>query len=165
MSMSNFEIAFLRTFYKSFINVLNPTKLHIALKQFQTNVADSNSKRHSGIQTFGLIDWQKQDAEKFTAAIAEALAATTEQFMDTQDLDSIQAITDTLRNEYIPELIKRLNPHNPFEDLARQLQFDLEQLAKQEENVAIFNKYSFFGGAAVIALGAAIIYDYYNPRQ
>ncbi|MGQ3888136.1 hypothetical protein ACQUW5_03765 [Legionella sp. CNM-1927-20] len=161
--MLNFETKFLITFYESFINVLNPLELEKALKNFQATTVELNHQRYSGIQTFNLIGWKLHDAEKFTAAVVESLARTTEKFIDTEDVETIYNITEKIRVEYIPKLVKRLNSENPFLELPKQLNLNLEKLPKKE-NTSIFNEYTFFGGAAVAILGAAVIYNY-SPRH
>ncbi|WP_131781010.1 hypothetical protein [Legionella gresilensis] len=160
--MSNFETEYLHAFYKSFINVITPLEIEKALRNFQTIQDKNNPKRYSGMHTFNLIGWKPMDAEKFTAALAETFARATEQFIDTQDAETIHNMTEKIRAEYIPKLVRELDPENPFLKLSQQLKMNLEKLPKKE-NTSIFNEYSFFGGAVVL-LGAAVIYNY-SPRQ
>ncbi|STX28182.1 Uncharacterised protein [Legionella beliardensis] len=162
--MTDFELDFLHTFYQRFLFVITPKELQAAIQHFQENKLNRQTDRYTGIHTFGLKAWKKQDAEKFTAAVAEALAQTTTQFMDTQAPETIYFITEKIRNKYIPKLVAELDPANPFTTLASQLDANLKKLTQQEKT-SVFNGYSFFGGAAIIALGATVIYSNYTARH
>ncbi|CEK11369.1 hypothetical protein [Legionella hackeliae] len=160
--MTPFERKFFITFYKNLAEILkNPERLLKAQINFQQR--DSNQDRYRCL-SLGLGEWHRDNALKFSAAVAEAIIETNYSFFhctETQ-LKLIQTYADKLKQEVIPQLVKTVATDNPLAQLLAKIEQELSQLIL-EENSLFKNPYVLFGGVVVTAAIAAVTLSMAKP--
>ncbi|WED43653.1 hypothetical protein [Legionella cardiaca] len=152
--MNRFQQHFTTFFYQKLSLILSDEKLlQKAQRDFQQ--ADKNIERYLGRSSFGLHEWKKENASKFSAAIAEALSETLTAFYTTDDeqLQLIQSCSETIQKQLIPKLATNVTVDNPFAEIQQRIQKEINQLNGE----SVFkNPYVLFGSMAAVAVVATV---------
>ncbi|KTD66097.1 hypothetical protein [Legionella spiritensis] len=154
--MTGMEDKFKRRFYEKLKEILgNPGLISEARRRFQHG---TDLRRYNCKESFGLKNWDEEEAIAFSSAVSEALTFASEQYMkecnDNFDAAKQYKIAEAIKKE-IPTLTAQISlAGEPLEKIIPLIDQQLETL-RQEQGYIANNPYAFYSGAAATVMLAA----------
>jgi len=176
MLMHDAEKIYFRHFFHTLLTIIEDNnKLQSSKIEFQDNKPEQVN-RYTGNQTFGLSHWPQEDAQLFTAAVAQALVKTMEAFLERHGFDDFKEDGKIPDNEFIqsvhnhdakisrviiPRLVQTIDGSKPWACLPARIKDHLIQYQEKrtiyEENKSLF--FTMATAAAAMAVVSKIVFS------